>query len=361
MPKMTEYNLRSAVLSDAAPLTELVAAAIPGYPFVGVYDSEQVAQSIRNGEYRILAEMPEIGVVATAVLGTESVMSEIKRVVVHPKMRKNGLASQMTIRLAGEAKQLGHIPWADVRADQIGMQRAALAAGLSPVCLEPGKHVVYDHLYLNFGSKRPARETMIHMTSLPVDLDKLASHLKAWPITLRNRLLTELYSSLKPQRYQEMVAEKALPSAIEVNHRISQRINQEVKNLIKEESADFCQIKFQGHQLLIIKPDASGFFTINHDLNFPELIKIAKRVGLQIITCYVDTKQINLLDSLDTAGFIPAMIRPWQEEGSEPVWQVGWQYRLNDYGSCQHQVFLDPNVENMLLNQFSLLQLSVEN
>lgn len=114
---------------------------MPGYPFESVYDPEMVARSLINpSDYRAVSVDGCGRIVGTAVLGdTGEYMQEIKRVVVDPQLRRNGVASELTMHLVNVARMSRVVPWMDARADQLGMQKAGLRAGLSALSLEIGK------------------------------------------------------------------------------------------------------------------------------------------------------------------------------------------------------------------------------
>ena len=176
-------------------------------------------------DYRVVSIDVFGQIVGTAVLGNlGDYMQEIKRVVVDPSLRRNGVASEMTKHLVGEANNTGIIPWMDARADQLGMQRAGLKAGLCALSLESGKHCVYHHLDQNGFQIGPGRETMVHITSLTTDLSVLTEELAQWPLILVEQLATNMNQALMPRPKKIEVVNDYLPSAVEVKRRIESEL-----------------------------------------------------------------------------------------------------------------------------------------
>lgn len=138
--EIKEYSLRAAQIEDSSQLAEIASVGLPGYPFEYIYNPQAISAEILQGnDHRIVADSVGYILLGTAVLELGHPMSEIKRVVVSPEMRQNGIAYSMTQYLVDKALRSRLVPWSDVRADQVGMQRAALKSGLLPVSLEQGK------------------------------------------------------------------------------------------------------------------------------------------------------------------------------------------------------------------------------
>ncbi|KKR72166.1 MAG: hypothetical protein UU16_C0045G0004 [Candidatus Woesebacteria bacterium GW2011_GWA2_40_7] len=345
MTEQISYTIRKARPEDAPQLTKLVRDAILGYPFESVYDPVQVAQAIIDGEYRLVAISEPLGnIIATAVLGIsqETPMSEIKRVAVDTSTRKKGIARKLSQDLSIEAQNINSIPWADVRADQIGMQRAALPAGLRPISLEPGKHVVYSHQHA-FVDQGPARETMVHMSNLQLDSDLLVQDLSRWQKEWLNLLVNNMEMSFSPSNKDPKVVARHLSSALLTKEAITKRLNVDENETLTVINSDVVLISSQGGQIVIIKPDASGF--IETPNNIDRLIRISELAGLQIVTAYCDISDICTSTKLAQAGMQPAMIRPWKKtHSSVGSWQAGWRTTMNGYDYCLHQICLYPEI-----------------
>lgn len=345
MSEKLNYSIRPATPNDASGLARLVTCGLPGYPFEDVYDPNKLSQNITAGEHRLVAIGTDNQIIATGVLGLSSEpMAEVKRIVVAPDYRQNGLGKMLTETLIINCQNLGKIPYADVRAHQIGMQRAALNGGLIPYSLETGKHVVYNHYSdqgIDLGS---ARETMVHMSQLQPDTQELISSLQNWPNTLRLKLKNNLQLALNPPAKDTTTAYQALPKARKVKDQINQKI-QQVNPTPTKISDDVDCLTVGKNQLIVIKPDASGFIT-TVDPNLKEVLDISQQIGLQIVTCYSPVDDT----SLATAGLEPAMIRPWQPNSqTAPRWEVGWRKTMNNYNQCLHPIALDIQVRNSLL------------
>lgn len=354
MTEITNYHLRPAVAADAPRLADLVREGMPGYPFESVYDPGALARDISAGETRVVAEItPDLPLLGTAVLGVNPAesMSEIKRVVVDPSARKNGVAKRLVEYLTHEAFQDDLIPWADVRSNQIGMQRSAAAVGMHAVSLEPGKHVVYRHPEPD-GDLGPARETMIHMTSLDLPLGHLVHALSSWSNDLQSELIENLSASLSPEPKDPQLALRLLPNAAQVKDRISTRLSHLD---VQEIGPDLTLVTAGAGQMLVISPDASGFIT--QPRNLPELVHLADSGGLQLVTCYNPAADSAVASDLAAAGFTPAMIRPWQPDpASPPRWEVGWRRPANNYASCLHPINLDPAIAAQITGVISQLK-----
>lgn len=336
------YSIRPAKVDDAKKLTELVTRGLPGYPFESVYNHLQVADAIAQGEHRLVAEGLHGQIIATAVLGVNSEpLAEVKRVVVDPEYRQNGLAKAITSILVDDCHQLGKIPWADARADQIGMQRAAINGGLIPISVESGKHIVYQHLYSG-----PARESMVHMTEINLNPEILIQNLATWPEKARHLLINNLKDALQPKEKNEEIARIIIPSAQKTKEKIRYQITQlpQVKTEIIND--DIQLLNINQSQLLVILPDASGFINNIYPSDISHLIKLSREIGLQIITYYCPISDIKTSACLFEAGLEPAMIRPWQKDNkNNPSWEIGWRKTMNHYKQCLHGINLAPEVE----------------
>jgi predicted GNAT family acetyltransferase len=341
-------SIRKAAPNDSAKLADLARRSFLGYPFEGVYDPEKVKSGLENGEYRIVAELPGYGIAGTAVLGIEnnSPMCEVKRELVDPAFRKNGMAKKITGHLVNDAYKMGYSPWTDARADQIGMQRAAITAGLIPVCLEPGKHVVYSHSSDGIESG-PARETMVHLTSLPLDLISLCSSLETWPKNQRKRLIEGLYESFTPPKKCKEVSYGKLPSPKEKAGEIEALLGTELNDGAGYLSEDVAEVRYGGSSMVVIKPDASAF------LNNPptrEILGLCNSIGLQAATYYADVSDADLAEQLFGYGLEPVMVRPWKDNANDcPKWQAGWRKNMNGYEKCLHSVNIDPEVKSRIM------------
>lgn len=346
-----KYQIRGARIGDEHRLVNLASIGFPGYPFKNVYQADTLTQNIIQGEMRIVATLPSDlqHIVATAVLGIDG---EIKRVIVDPIHKRNGLARDMTGYLVKVADLLGLHPFTDTRADQIGMQRASSAAGLIAYSIEPGKHVVYKHI-ANEEDLGPARESMIHMSSLKPDENTLHQMINDWDSLIKNALLTQIHDSYSPKLKNRDTVSSHLPTADSVKKRVYAQIEtrQNGIKLLRDED-DITTIEYGGVQMMIIKPDASGFIqcggNIDHNA-IKHMLAFAKHIGLQIVTTYQDAKEKENIKTLFNAGLIPAMIRPWQNpEESVPKWQIGLRATMNGYEECLHNIDLDPDVGTQL-------------
>jgi len=356
MSLIEEKTFRRATINDAKALADLAANAFPGYPFTRIYDPEQVAQGISGGEYRIVAEMPTLGIVATAVLGLGSVMAEVKREIVAMEQRGNGIASDMTAKLVEDAKELDLICYTDARADQPGMQRAALKSGQKAYSLEPGKHVVYSHNEESV-EKGPARETMVHLSSLILDENDLFEQLQAWPHEIREYLLANLWQSFAPEPKDPHIAASTLTNPERIAANIHDKLASLDKLNIVTPDQDIEIIFFDHSSLMIIKPDASGFITSLTKNGLPTILTIGERAGLQVITYYGDVDDVDEATMLFHAGMKPVMIRPWKKDYlTQAGWQVGWQKTMNDYENCLHGIKLHPEVEDQLKKFYQRLE-----
>lgn len=355
-----EYTIRNAQVGDSNGLADLAKKGFKGYPFEGVYHPPSLAEAISNGEIRIVAALkPDLQrIIGTAVLGIDGLMAEIKRVIVHPEFRQNGLAKEMTKNLAKEAKTREVHPYTDTRADQIGMQRASLGVGLKAITVEAGKHVVYEHEVEMPGPGKkqlgPARESMIHMTSLHADQKRLYEDLKQWSPKLKQDLCANIEKALHnpPDKKSHTVTHR-LPSAKLVRENILKRLDQKRNGFqVLYDGQDVTIVQYGNAKITIIKPDASGFIETNKDTSKKEIeyvLSLSKSIGLQIVTSYENTADIKKAELLQLCGLAPAMIRPWQtEKDGEPEWQVGFRKTMNDYDKCLHYIRLDKDVRQQL-------------
>ena len=292
---MVEHNrhqIRRAQPEDSPALVELVKRGIPGYPFESVYDTEAVRQSLVSpSDYRVVCLDSDSRIIGTAVLGDAGdYMQEIKRVVVDPALRRNGVASEITTHLVGVARESQVVPWMDARADQLGMQKAGLKAGLKALSLESGKHCVYFHLDNDGVQIGAGRETMVHITSLTPDLRELTDLLSLWPLELVETLVANMEKAYAPQTKNIKAVEERIPTAAIVKQRIETKIEEAVKNGIQVltlPNPDLSIITLNDTQLLVVKPDASGFVLSDASSELPAMVQLGHALGLQVITVYI--------------------------------------------------------------------------
>jgi hypothetical protein len=344
-----EHTIRSAVPQDAARLAQVARRGIPGYPFEEVYHPESVERHILSSdEQRLVAELPGMGVIATAVLGVGR-MAEIKRVVVDPTARGVGVAKEMVGQLADRAKENEQIPWSDVRADQIGMQRAALAAGMRAISLEPGKHVVYEHPSPD-GDSGPARETMVHMTSLKLDDWALHRDLRYWPQHLVHKLVENMMKAHQPKPKDVAWSSYFMKDAAGMRERVTEAIDR-FDHLMGREALhpDIEVLTIEEMKVVVIKPDNSGFIVSEPNGGVGVVVsQLMKQIGLDIVTHYSPAGEN--VTRLSDAGMEPAMVRPWQEHPDvSPEWQVGWRAVGAGFNEILHPINLDPTVRQQLL------------
>lgn len=350
---MYEYKIRPAQITDARILAKIGIDNFSGYPFRSIFDPAILARGIMAmnmaigaiiPDYRIVIE-DESGTVGTAVLGSpDDGMGEIKRVLVDQRGRNNGYAREMTIHLTNLARSKGLQPYADVRADQRGMQRAAFAAGLHPYSLEQAKHVVYSHIQ-DGDELGAARETMIHMNSLQPDEQILHNQLKSWPRTTVERLIINMQKAFSPPIKDHNVSKDLLPSADSVREKIEKGIIKiEATRLVQPLNKDMVIVTDGNIQLLIIKPDASGFLLTPPDESLPQFLAFAEEVGLQVVTYYGNLTYSNI-SLLVNSGMEPTMVRPWKIKRQPSEWQIGWKKAMNKFDLCQHTLDLDPTIQ----------------
>lgn len=345
--------IQPALPQNGDQLAALGKEAFPGYPFETIYDPSALRRIISAGEIRLNIILNE-AIIATGVLDDSNPpMAEIKRVAVHPDCRRNGYASAITQKLASKARESGLIPWADARADQIGMQTAALSAGLVPISLEPGKHAVYEHNGLG-----PARETMVHLTDLRLPEETLWQELRPWPAHAKTTLTNHLRKGFSPTRKNHQLARSLLPNAQGVSSKIEQSLT-DLRVPYSALSGDLLQLHWQGSKIVIIKPDASGFITSFQEKSLGGLINLAAEIGLQIVTCYEDVSALKNCQILDQAGMQPAMIRPWQKENQNPTWQIGWRTTTNHYDQCLHHLELSSQISDYLQDFLNRLEQNI--
>jgi hypothetical protein len=354
---MKEYYITHAKKTDAQALAALANQAILGYPFESIYDPEQLMLAIEQGEYRVVAKHLHLGLVGTAILAiNNSLMAEIARVAVLPQFRQNGAARSLTTSLAEIARLGGLHPFADVRADQIGMQRSAQAAGLTAYSIEPGKHVVYSHQGQDLEELGPARESMVHMSSLNIGLDSLQASLDELSTYTRQQLAHNMHSALTPLPKNTAQTSTILPSAKEVKSKIGDRLRIITPLNSEEDYPDIYSISTGNSSLVIILPDTSAFLTNPSPDSILEMQSLATHLGLQVLTTYVPTSNTHLIDALVAQNMHPVMVRPWQENSQQvPCWQIGLQHRMNGFEDCQHLIHLDQQVEKSILQIISVV------
>lgn len=337
-----EIKIRPAIVNDAQQLASLAIRGIPGYPFESIYDPEALAEAIRGGENRIVAIDKDEVILGTAVLG-EGYMAEIKRVLVDPEQRKRKLGVELTSTLKDLAQKKGVIPWADVRADQIGMQKAAhrYYPILTPISVEMGKHVVYVHNH----DTGPARESMVHMTGHPLgrDTESLKKSLTKWSTRQTDQLVGKMLDSLVTHDKNRGLVEETLPSAQLVKDRIEQNLTLSGLNY-NQLTPDVLSLSDNGSGCIVITPDASGFVEGKDASSIARMVDTALSIGLQIVTCYLAITDLSTINYLvDHTGMEPTMVRPWQNTAqTKPEWQVGLRKTADSYHSSLHSINLDP-------------------
>ncbi|MFZ2199223.1 MAG: hypothetical protein WAV40_00330 [Microgenomates group bacterium] len=335
-----EIQIRQAVPGDAGQLADLAKRGMPGYPFESVYDPSALKIEIASGIDRIVVEDSDKNIRGTAVLG-EGYMAEIKRVLVDPDLRKHHLGQGLTDNLKMKAIKKGVIPWADVRADQIGMQKAAHAYDLRlyPISVEAGKHVVYAHK----NDSGPARESMVHMSglSLAQSTNELNSTMCKWSNNYVRRLVDNMADSLVSQDKDIDLVKSVLPSASIVKDRIEKNIQR--RGLAHTQlTPDIIALSNNDARCIIISPDASGFVEGGDSKSIISLVDLGLDLGLQIVTCYLPVENIALINELISSGMQPAMVRPWQLSAKDsPRWEVGLRKTANHYEKSLHTLNLD--------------------
>lgn len=336
-----EIYIRSAIPEDAIELASLAKRGMPGYPFESVYDSQALCEEIKSGSRRIVVVNESSHILGTAVLG-EGHMAEIKRVLVDPDNRSTGLGHLLTDYLKSEALKMGVIPWADVRADQIGMQKAAYSytLRLNPVSVEVGKHVVYEHKH----DTGPARESMVHMNGLPLSKRHLSdsSEIDLWPTPHTRLLVDNMEKSLISQDKDPLKVRQILPSAALVKKRIENNIR--LSGLEQTQlTPDIIALRRNGATCTVISPDASGFVEGGNAESIVSMVDKGLEIGLQIITCYTPINDVRRVNKLIQSNMEPVMVRPWQPSKNDiPEWQVGLRKTANHYEESLHVINLDP-------------------
>ncbi len=354
---MGEIRIRPAQITDARTLAKIGADNFPGYPFRSIFEPASLARGMIamnsaigaiTPDYRVVIE-DNLGIVGTAVLGSpDDKMVEIKRVLVDQRGRNNGYARNMTIHLAELARNRMFYPYADVRADQRGMQKAACAAGLSPFSLEPAKHVVYSHVQ-DGAELGPARETMIHMSSLEPDERGLYNQINtSWPEAVKKLLVANMQKSFSPRAKNLDISRRILTSAEDTKLKIDNGIKETGAAAMSMILNDDMVVISDGHtQLLVIKPDASGFLLNAPSDSLPQLLTLAHQIGLQVVTYYGDVAHTDV-SLLINSGMEPVMIRPWKLARRPTIWQAGWQKTMNGYDQCIHTIDLESQVYQQL-------------
>lgn len=359
---MKHYEIRPAIPQDAPEIATLVARGMRGYPFESVYDAQATYQDILQGaNQRVVAvEHATQTIVGTAVLGdTRNTMQEIKRVVVNPELRGSGIANEMTKWLTQLAQENATIPWVDARGCQPAMQKAALNAGHQAISLETGKHCVYAHQAKDANQEiGPARETMVHLTSLVPNYHELEAALAQWPLDLVTELARSLVTALDPQEKNTSIVDEILPSAAEVKDRILNNLHNLWQPDMKQTklNADLALLTLQNDQMVVVAPDASGFVISQPDQNLATLVQVGHEIGLQTVTTYVNANNTQALETLQAARMKPTMLRLWQDTPDlPPTWQVGWRSITEDFEHTLHYLRLHPLVLQQLLNMISRL------
>ncbi len=329
---------------NSIELANLAGMAFPGYPFEYVFSKTGVEEAINNGEQRYTLQDDTGQIIGSAVLGLDDTpMAEVKRVMVHPDYRSNGVASKLTQHLCRIANENNKLPYAEVRADQIGMQKAALSAGMTAISVEPGKHVVYTHDQLG-----PAREGMTFMTTGKVSLDDLKKSLRNVPKTIRQRLAVNMDSSLVTTPKDNHLVQTELVSPSDSKRLVLNKlldINAGGPNL-KIVGDDIAIWQENGLKVAFILPDRSAFVSIadinkiNHSL--------IENSGIQIATIYVNMTDYLSTSRLGHLKYEPTSVRLWNSTGHNSEWQIGWQARYNNFGNCLHTINLDPTIKEQI-------------
>lgn len=362
-----EYQIGYAQKQHAKGLAELAKVGFPGYPFDYVYHPRSLVKALAN-EHRIVALLkPDLQkIIGTAVLGLSQgeFMAEIKRVIVDPSKRRNGLAENMTKRLVQDAKEKGVRPYTDTRADQIGMQIASLRAGLVPYSIETGKHVVYSHLDVTGKHDGgAARESMIHMSILTPPEDLLHFNVNVWDQHIKEKLIENMHKSLKPASKTPEVVKRCLINASAVKRRLLRHVEEHHTEVeVKPSKGDVTEVKYGNVSMVIINPDASGFMNVDKTATSDEvkyMLDFAQRIGLQIVTTYQNVDDLNIIQTLSDAKMEPGMIRPWQTGENEVKWQVGMRKTMNDYEQCLHHINIEEGIERQINGFISRLENSV--
>lgn len=343
-----------AQIGDAPAIARLARESFPGYPF-DVYSVDGVRSALESKERRYNLVDNTQRIVASGVLGVDNTpMAEVKRVMVSPEFRKNGAATRLVRQITIDSLRRGKYPWVDARADQIGIQRAALSAGLRAVSLEPGKHIVYEHVDNSGNQLGSARETMVHMTSLPSDELDLLTTLHLLDKQTLTSLADTLRESFKPPKKDTTLSNNLLISAEETKNAVQERLFANPHLEVSTLSEDVTQVNLGHAEMLVILPDASSFIT-NPD-NIGPLLTVSEDVGLQVTTCYTDIQNVNTLEILTELGMQPAMIRPWKGAVNGKVaWQIGFRKTFNEYEKCLHPILLDPIIERQVTTIIDLI------
>lgn len=356
---MVENNLhkiRRAEPSDASGLVALVKSGMLGYPFEAVYDLEAVTNTLLSpSDYRAVSVDEQGQIVGTAVLGDfGEYMQEIKRVIVDPRLRRNGVASELTMHLVNVARMSQVIPWMDARADQPGMQKAGLRAGLSALSLEMGKHCVYFHLDENGVQIGPGRESMVHITSLTSNLSDLASGLSGWPLDLVEGLVANLEGAFSPSPKKNDVVVEKIPSASTVRQRIELELSILTRSGVKVtelSNPDLSVVSLGSLKMLVVKPDSSGFLIGGLSASLPLMVQLGHSIGLQVITTYVDVAETSSIELLRRSKMKPTMVKLNQKTIDEKiVWQVGWRSTAHGFDNCLHTIKLNDEIEAQIKN-----------
>lgn len=349
-----QLHIRKSHVSDSEGLVELVRKGMRGYPFESVYDLDEMRRSLQNpNDYRIVSVDETGRIVATAVLGDSGdYMQEIKRVVVDPDFRGRRVATSLTTYLTEYAVENGIVPWLDARGCQLGMQKAGFNAGYQALSLEIGKHCVYFHVDKETGLLEvgPGRETMVHMTFLKGNLRDLAAGLSQWPLDLVEILVGNMEAAFNPQPKKKDAIANFLPSASLVKKRIQSGLDRlrGGNALVNNLTGDISVVTIGDLTMVVVKPDASGFYFSGVNENLPVMVDLGQELGLQTMTAYIDVDLIRYHDLLRRAGLHPTMVRLDKEKDGPSTWQVGWRVTANGFYDCLHYVNLDRMVESQI-------------
>lgn len=351
MVMTNELLVRLAHESDAQKIAAVVRGGFPGYPFGSVYDSiavgnEIVAEHAKElGARRVVCHSKAEGIIGTAVLG-EGSMSEVKRVVVSPEHRGNGAASLMTSYLAKIAYDQWRSPWADARSSEPNMQRAAIKAGMNQaISAEVGKHTVYVHSN-GYG---PARETMVHMSSILMSDKNFLAGVRLWPKSVRQSLVNELARVFDLPRSDEVLSLELLPSAGEVKNRICNKLG-------RLEQEDVVDMQIGGSRVLVITPDASAFIEETDGEDLDSVVGVLFNAGVQVVTSYTDTSDMERVLGLVDQGFVPSMMRLWKNDLNQPAQvQVGMRQTTGEFDRMLYLANLSGEAENQIGRRIKMI------
>ena len=220
--------------------------------------------------------------------------------------------------------------------------------------METGKHVVFYHEDSDHNPLGPARESMIHMTSLKAKPESLYSGLKKWSPDVTKILIENMKRAYhEPKEKSKKISQKHLPSAQEVREQIHQRLDESKNDFsVLHDEQDVTVVQRGNIKMTIVKPDASGFIETNSDTTKEELdyiLTLSESIGLKIVTSYENADDLEKVSLMNECGLTPSMIRPWQTQADgDPQWQVGFRKTMNEYNNCLHHIRIDHDVRQQL-------------